>query len=34
MIAKLVALLLVGGLVGGLFYLGGRIPPNNSSGEG
>jgi hypothetical protein len=34
MLLKIVAILIVAGLVAGLFYLGARIPPNNSSGEG
>jgi hypothetical protein len=33
-IAKILAIALVVALVGGLFYLGVRIPPSGNSGDG
>jgi hypothetical protein len=34
LLTKILAIALVVALVGGLLYLGSKIPPNNSSGDG
>jgi len=33
-LAKILAIVVVVGLLGGLLYLGSRIPPSNNSGDG